>query len=248
MNMNGKIVLLNLFSWFGVFSLVMSASAQTRTVGVNVGNKFRYSVDASWSSDDPNATAPSYLEDYNNTEWLEVSITAISGTNITGNDTRRYLNGTETTVDVYVDVYDGHGPLTLFFISANLTVGDSLYTYPWDYMLINETVPKTYLSGVRDTNYVNTTSYGTSNTNNSMYWDKLTGVLVDLCVENTYQIGNYTYSWSVEFQIISSDLWVITEFSTWTSTMLMLIVLTSAIIIISRQRARYSPTTFPNFL
>jgi hypothetical protein len=43
-NMNGKIVLFNLILPFFVFAMVTSASAQTRTVGVNIGNKFRYGI------------------------------------------------------------------------------------------------------------------------------------------------------------------------------------------------------------
>jgi hypothetical protein len=230
--------MLNLVTSFSVFALVMVASAQTRTVGVSVGNKFRYSVAASWSSDDPNGTAPSYVLDYKNTEWLEASITAISGTNITANMTRHYWNNTETTVDVWVDVDTGSGSLTSFFISANLTAGDSIYSSSlYSTRIINETVPRTYLDGVRDTNNMNTTLYETTNMTYRLYWDKLTGVLVDQFVENTYQTGNYVNSWSVGFQLVSSDLWVVPEFSPWTTPLLVLIVLTSALIMISRQRA-----------
>jgi hypothetical protein len=231
-------------SSFLILALVTTASAQTRIVGVDVGDKFRYSVTATWSSDDPNATAPSYITDNKNTEWLEVNITAISGTNITGQSTKHYFNGTETTVDGWVDIENGTGHLMDFLISANLTAGDSLYnsTTRSNY-LINETVPRTYLSSVRDTNYLNTTSMdATTNLTYSMYWDKLTGIVVDAFTENTYMTGNYTNSWSIELQIISSDLWVVPEFSAWTSALLMFIVLTSVIIIIYRQRRS---TTLP---
>jgi hypothetical protein len=230
--MNGRIVLFSLISSFLVLTLVMAASAQTRIVGVDIGNKFRYSVTASWISDDPNATAPFYLVDYKDTEWLEINITAISGRNITGQNTKHYWNGTETAVDSWVDVDTGTGSLTSFFISANLTVGDTMYNSSYFPQFINETVPRTYLDTVRDTNHIRTTSDGISNTNYSMYWGKLTGVLVDMLVENTYQTDAYTTSWSVEFQIINSDIWVVPEFPTWTSAILMIIVLTSAIIIV----------------
>ncbi len=55
------------------------------------------------------------------------------------------------------------------------------------------------------------------------------GVLVDQFVENTYQTGDYTYSWSIRFLIIGSDLWVVPEFSAWTSILLILFILTVAI-------------------
>lgn len=237
--MNGRIMLLNLISSFLVLALVMAASAQTRTVGVNIGNKFRYSVTARWSSTDPTATTPSYIADYNNTEWLEVSIIGFSGTNITGQNTKHYRNGTETTMDGWIDVDTGNNSnMTYLIISASLSAGDSLYTVSFATLFINETVPRTYLSDVsRATNHINLTSLSkVQYLASRMYWDKLTGVLVDQFVENVYQTGAYTTSWSMEMQIISSDLWVVPEFSTWTPTLLMLIVLTSATIIIARQR------------
>src|SRR5512136_2450538 len=121
--MKGKIALFNLLSLFLVFAPVVIASAQTRTVGVSIGNKWRWDSTANWSSDDPNATIPYYLADVNDTEWSEITITAISDTNVTGQGTKHYWNGTETTMDGWVDVDTGEGNLTLFLISANLTVG-----------------------------------------------------------------------------------------------------------------------------
>jgi len=196
----------SLISALLMFALVMAASAQTRTVGVYIGDKFRYSITATWSSDDPNATAPDWIGDYKNTEWLEVSVTAISGTNITGKFAQRFRNETENTVDGWVDVDAGNGTLRNFFISANLAAGDTLYNSPsYSTWLINGTVPRTYLGSVRDTNYINITKpEGINLWNYSLYWDKLTGVLVDQFVGNTMQTGSYVYLWSIEFRIISS--------------------------------------------
>jgi hypothetical protein len=211
-----------------------------RTAGVNVGNKFRYNVTSTWSSDDPNATSPSYIADFNKTQWIEVTVVAISGTNMTGKFTQHFFNGTEPTADGWADVDIGNGTLSRFFISANLSAGDTMYnSSEYSTRFINETVPRTYLGGVRDTNHVNTTSHDGTNTSYSFYWDKLTGVLVDQFVENIYQTGNYTYSWAMEMQIISSDLWVVPEFSAWTPALLMLIALASATVIIARHRTRF---------
>ena len=95
--MNSRIVLLSLTATFLLFALVVAASAQTRTVGVSVGNTFTYGVTASWSSNDTTATPPSYIVDANNTQSGELSITAISGTNVTVQTTTLYKNSTETT-------------------------------------------------------------------------------------------------------------------------------------------------------
>jgi hypothetical protein len=204
-----------------------------------VGNKFRYGVTVSWSSNDPSAAPPSYLVDVNDTQWLEVTITAISGTIIAGQTTKHYKNGTEITMGGWVDVNTGDGEnITSLVISANLAAGDSAYTSsPYNTWIINETVPRTYLSGVRETNHFNTTfSSGAQSYRYDSYWDKSTGVGVEQLQEATNKTGAYTTTWSLDTQIISSDVWNVPEFPTWTPALLILIALTSAIMVIARQR------------
>jgi hypothetical protein len=241
-NMKGRILLrvLSLVSLFLVLALAMVASAQTRRVGVNAGNKFRYSATASWSSNDPSDRPGPYVTRYNDTQWLEVNIAAIDGTNVIGQITNHYKNGTEESSGGSIDIDTGNGSnMTYLIISAGLSAGDSLYTSSDFSGFINETVSRTYSSRVRNTNHINITSLSeVSYTASNMYWDRLTGVLVDLSVEDTYQTANYTTSWSTGLRIISSDLWVVPEFSTWTPALLMLIALTSATIVIVRQRGR----------
>ena len=233
----------NLISTFLLLALVVATSAQTRTVGVIVGNKFRYDSTLSWSSNDPNATPPSGLVEANNTQWRETTVTAISGTNVTGQSTTHFKNGTEITVGGWVDVdTEDSVNITLAFISANLAAGDSIGTNAsFNTWIINETVSRTYLSGVRDTNHINLTSSSSDAThtyrvNIIAYWDKATGVVVESLYEVTNQTGAYTTTTSIGAQIISSDLWIVPEFPTWTPALLIVIVLTSATMVIARQR------------
>jgi hypothetical protein len=241
--MNGRIVLLSLISAFLLVALVAGASAQTRTVGVIVGNKFRYGVAVGWSSNDTNATPPSFLVDANNTQWAELTITTISGTNVTGQMVAHYKNGTEISTGGWVDVNTGNGEnLTVLIISANLAKGDSIYNSSSNTGIINETMSRTYSSGIRDTNHVNVTiSIGTQSYIMEYYWDKSTGVAVELLRESTTQTGAYTTTWSEDIQIIGSDLWTVPEFPTWTTTLLILIAITSAIMLIARQRRPKRP-------
>jgi hypothetical protein len=234
--MNGRIVLLNLIATFLLLALIAGASAQTRTVGIGVGNKFRYSPTVTWSSNDTSATPSSDIVDANNTLWGEVTVTGISGTNITTQITDYYKNGTETTpMGGWKDVNTGAGNMTIFVISANLTAGDSVYTSSsW---IINETVPRTYSGVERETNHLNmTVSDGTQITGYDFYWDKSTGILVETLQETTNQTGTYTTRSSEDLQIISSDVWTVPEFSTCIPALLIFIALTSATIVIARQR------------
>ena len=237
--MNIRIALLNLIATFLLLALVMEASAQPRTVGVSVGNTFTYSPTVSWSSNDSTATPPSYLVEFNDTQWEEFTVTAISGTNITMQATTDYKNGTEITTGGWVDVNTGDTEnMSEEVISANLAARDSVYTSsPYNSYVINDTVIRTYLSGERDTNHINLASSGTPSYSNDLYWDKTTGVLVEVVQDVTNQTGGYTTTWSLDIQITSSNVWtVVPEFPTWTSTLLIFIAFTSATIAIAGQK------------
>jgi hypothetical protein len=238
--MKGKIVLLNVISIFLVLALAMTGLAQTRTVGVDVNNTWRYSTSADWSSTDLNYKPPPGVVEYNDTEWLQVTVTGVSGTNISAQMTAHFKNGTEETEGGWIDIDSGNNEnMTYMIISANLFVNDSLYTVSYANWFINETVPTTYLNSERDTNHLNiTSSVGLQYLASNLYWDKSTGILVELSVQNIYSVLNNTTSWSMGLQIISSNVWVIPEFSTWIPTLLMLIALTSATTIVSTQRRR----------
>ena len=248
--MNNRVILVNLISIFLLLALVVAATAQTRTVGVSLGDKFRYTPIVSWSTNDPSAAPPSSLVDNNNTQWLEVTITAISGTIVNGQTTRHFTNGTETTADGWVDVNTGDGEnITTFIISANLPGDASVYTSsPYNAWIINETVPGQYKSGIRETNHLNiTSSSGTASYISNSYWDKSTGVMVELILEATNQTDLYTTTWSLDFQIISSDIWTVPEFPTWTPALLMLIALTSATMVTARRKQRKDPSVKLSF-
>jgi hypothetical protein len=234
---------------FLLLALVWAASAQTRTVGVTVSNTFKYNTATSWISDDPSATPPSSLVGINSTQWVELSITAISGTNITGQTTTLYKNGTKITEGGWVDVNTGDGEnLTVLIISANLAPGDSVYTSsPYNTtLIINETTSRTYQGGARDTNHINVTSASTSSQGNlslanNIYWDKSTGVLVELSTVESNQTGTYTTKWSEDVQISDSNVWTVPEFPNWTPTLITLIMLTSAIVVIHGQKRPKKP-------
>lgn len=244
-HVNRGIVSVSLMSTFLLFVLVAAASAQTRMLGVSVGNTFTYSSTASWSSNDPSATPPTDLVNFNQTQWAQVSVKAISGTNVTGQLTAHYKNGTEITSDGWVDVDTGlNENLTAWFISKDLVPGDSMYTSSqFNSVTINETVSRTYASGVRETNHINMTSASTSflgnlTVANDIYWDKSTGVLVELSLGDSNQTGTYTTTWSEDTQISGSNVWAVPEFPTWTATLIMLVALTSTTMIIAKQSAR----------
>jgi len=226
-----------------MFAPVGAASAQTRTVGISVGNTFTYSVTVSWSSNDPSATPPSGLVELNKTQWLKVAVVAISGTNITGQLTSQYKNGTEMTSGGWIDVDTGASVnLTTWFVSANLGRGDLMYTLsPYNTTAINETISRAYSSGVRDTNHVDLTSTSTSSLGNlsvatNLYWDKSTGAVVEFSTGESNQTGTYTITWLEGLQISDSSVWTVPEFPLWTTPLIIFSAL--AVIITIKKQCR----------
>ena len=247
--MNKKIVLLTLVSVFSLSAMVVTSSAQPRIVGVNVGDWFKYGdIAVTWSSNDPNATfpPPGYegWEELNETEWVSYSVEDISSTNITFQSTEHFKNGTERTESGYIDIDAGGGNMTYMAISANLDVNDTVYTsvdYTWR---INETVVRTYPDGVRDTNHVNMTGEYSWTINETecyyyyfmnFYWDKPTGIIVESSIEERNQTGDYLTTWSVSMGITDSNKWVVPEFPTWTSILILCVVITFATAICKRR-------------
>jgi len=214
--MNRKVILLTLV--FLLSAMIGTSSAQTRVVGVSEGDWFKYGdVSSSWTSSDPNATIPNvYL---NETEWGMISIVDVSGTNVTGQMTTHFKNGTEETVGGYVDIETGEGKnMTIFVISANLGENDMVFTSgELSFARINETIVRTYPDGVRETNHLNLTVefsyvefYQYLSTN--YYWDKATGILVEMSQDERHQTGEYITNSSLLFRITESNVWVVPEF------------------------------------
>jgi len=234
------------------------ALIEPRTVGVNIGDWFKYGdITVNWSSNDPNATFPppgfEILEELNEIEWMSMSVGSISGTNITLQATDHFKNDTERIRSGWIDIDTGNTSeeteettgMTFWAISADLDTNDTLYTSgEYSTWKINETIVRTYPDGARDTNHlnmtweyswtINETEYYFYQTLN-FYWDRSTGIFVEEYLEGINQTGTYLTTWSCLARITESNVWVIPEFPTWTSILLMLTVLTVAIAIFKRR-------------
>lgn len=242
--MNREIILLTLVSVFSLSAMIVTSPAQTRKVGVSEGDWFKYGdISFDWSSNDPNATISD--PEWNETEWMMISILDVSGTNINGQKTVHYKNGTEETSGGYVDIDTGDGEnFTSFIISADLEENDAIYTSGYySNLKINETIVRTYPDGVRNTNHLNTTmeDHEVNGTeiyyyqSLNYYWDQSTGVLVEIYWESLNQTGEYVTTASESIRITDSNIWVIPEFPTSTSILILLVVLTSTIAICKRR-------------
>ena len=241
--MSKIIVLLAMFSVMLLSAMVVtSVVAQPRVAGVNAGDWFNYGdISGSWSSNDPNAVFPSLI--LNETEWMLISVEDVSGTNITLQSTIHFTNGTERNESGHIDIDTGDGNMTLSAISANLNANDTVYSsFDYSTMRINETIIRTYPDAVRDTNHLNITmEYNVTGfyhyLSTSYYWDRSSGIVVEMSQESSSQTGNYTTTYSVFLKITESNVWVIPEFPSFLILPLFMIATLIAVIIYRRKHA-----------
>ena len=169
------------------FAMMGQVFGQTGTVGVGVNDQFKYAIVAFWSSSIPGATVPDDLVTTNSTQWYNVTVSAISDSNVTTVDNWQY-SGSDTSAVVVQDVNSGTSYLMNGLINiagANLGSGDRLYPTGNDTRRINQTISFNYGSSKRDTNAIVYTTPILDSLNNvvgsetsALYFDKATGMLV----------------------------------------------------------------------
>lgn len=213
--MNRKLVLLKLLTLMLCLTFVGQALAQTATVGVSVGNVFKYKVTYFWSSTNSSAPLPADWVAANETEYYQANVTEVAGTTISLDTVQHFLNGTNYSRDELIDVGNSLGGSLLVY-AANLVAGSYLYpaatSLPWK---INATVSRLYGSGYRDTNHIEVTMTNVNYSGviydyryTSLYFDKASGVLVDATFEDVY--ANYPeQTFGRTINITDSSLWTV---------------------------------------
>jgi len=211
------------------------------TVGVSKGDEFEYKMYAVFNSDFLD-TPPSDLVELNQTQWLRVTVTDVSGSKISAHVITHFRNGTEEEVDGFCDVdtgevsQDGIPP----FIGADLNSFDEVNPSASEPYYINATIVRDYPDGQRETNllsFVQTEEneqVGTYTRTTTYYFDKAKGVPVEFLYDFYYTGLRST----VHYNLVSSNVWVIPEFPVWIILPLFIAVALSALTI---KRKAFNP-------
>jgi len=252
--MKSKIILLTSLSIFLLSATILATLAQARTVGVNISDSFTHEVSVEWSTNDTGTTFPPtyapWLEPFNQTEWMQCTISGITGTNVSAQLTQHFKNGTDLTRPGWLDIDTGEGSnettttadMPMLLISPNLETNDTLYTTgDFASFRINETITRYYPGGPRDTNHLNLTyevvyvngGTMTLRQTSNYYWDKTTGVLVEMSMQVTNQTNQYLTTWALFTNITDSNIWTIPEHTPLTilATLLALTTITATLAI-----------------
>ena len=194
---------------------VGAALAQNSAPRVSVGNEFVYSLKSNWISNDPNAAMPNGLADINMTDYYKVTVTAVSGANVSTHTKWHYKNGTDVETDGSVSTettaYQGG---FWAIIASNINKNDRVHpNSEHDQSSINEAVMWDYKTYKRETNhlirdftYEESDIPGSTYTEHvSTYFDRQTGALVQL--EDIHTYHNPDITMTVTWTLVSQNAW-----------------------------------------
>ena len=198
-------------------------SAQTATPGVTKGDVFYYTMYGHFSSSDPDAVIYVPAFEANNTDWVSIEITDVSGPVISHVYTLNYYNGSEDRINGQTDrtknLNFSSGFAGVPFCAANLSAGDKVSTVQFT---INETLEWSYPDGKREINHLSWTS---SEDSGDCYFDRKTGVLVDM-----YRVHSFINPDTNEaikkadiVKMTSSNVWAVPEYPSVVFPLLLII-------------------------
>lgn len=201
------------------FVIYTNWGSQGETViapGVKAGDEFTYSINGFFSSTESNVTASEEFLQLNMTEWFKVLVTDVSDQVVSVNTTWRFTNGTEfkesSTINVDTGIaYPSNGFYPIY--AANLKANDYLRPHGPDRSTINETSTRQYASGTRQTNRrtISISAYDEDDPTRTwvetptIYFDKQTGILVELRDVNVYTNPQMTLT--ILWKLTDTNLW-----------------------------------------
>jgi len=163
---------------FLIFS-IEATLAETWTPGVVEGDFFCYEMYGVFTSSDPNEIIEVSAFEHNITDKVRIDITGVSGSVVhqiytlyIGNETQKFEF--KTDLDPSNTRNLSFPEMGVPICAANLNVGDSLSTVE---LIVNDALIRNYPSGGREINHV---SWNTTLDYGDCYFDRKTGVLVEL--------------------------------------------------------------------
>jgi hypothetical protein len=198
--------------------IVQLCTAQVRTVGVSEGEWFIYGLELDWNYDLEESPEDFIFTDFLEGDMITLIIQDVSGTNVTGQFTIHYENGSEKILNGSVDLITGEGDLRNWLISANLIANNPLYETEID-ETINQTTSQSYPWGSRQTNqliysYNFSSGEDYSSLNLGFSWDQEIGILTRLSLEAEMQQNGTIIDGSLSLILTESNQQNIPEFLT----------------------------------
>jgi hypothetical protein len=197
--------------------IVQIAVAQDIVAGVKRDDQFTYSVTGSYSNNAPITDVPEEVLSAQATEFFKVTIVNVTGPEIWYDWFWSFNNGSApltNTSMLDIETLGNTGPFWPI-VSANLTAGERIHPhYGPDLSTFNETIMYAYTNYTRETNRFETQSAEQNNASGvtrirnvhrDAYFDKQTGMLVQLNEDATYQSPAFTST--LTWKLIGQNVW-----------------------------------------
>jgi len=191
---------------FALFSSLTFVSA-AGSIGVVMGQTSEYAYGISGTVRNSDGTLNRTIP-YSVAYTEKITITQVSGTNITFQFERTLLNGTQDSGTSWIDVSNGNGTGYFVVVSANVNVGGSVYP-DWKNSAqttegapaVNETVSLQSSNGHIEANHL---SYIYSNENQTVsedyYWEKSTGLMLKWSMSGSEVVDGLRETLTIHFQ------------------------------------------------
>lgn len=212
---------------------ILATAAADYQPGVSAGQWIKYgNLVASGASVSPSV---------NDTDWMQIDITDVSGKNVTMHMSGQYKNGTAVNqtslTDLKYNVETGWANTSIgyfvYLIAANLEVSDVVPGTPLGLpMSINKTETRSYLSANRDVNIINITMSIPATTDIAYIsvYDKATGMLLELSMNMTSTVAPSTNMY-MSFSVADTNMFA-TGWTAWLQDNLIYIVIVIIVIIV----------------
>ncbi|MDR2204402.1 MAG: hypothetical protein LBE76_08980 [Nitrososphaerota archaeon] len=198
-----------------IVSAYVLQSSTSRTIGVNVGDVFTYSMTGRADTYDENVTVPANFLDINKVDYYRVEIISVEYPVVSYVETTKFKNGTSFSYDGMVNVEDGGNSGGFWGIYlANLKKGSLTRPDVSDGVSVADTVMVSYLDGDRETNFVSAEGQFYDPTDELytrqyydymwFYFDKETGILVGLKNMQIYSAPDIMLV--VEYRLVESNV------------------------------------------
>lgn len=201
-----------------VSGIIHVAAAQDIVAGVKPGDEFTYMVTGSYPTDDPTLDIPQQVIDAHATDHFKLVIDSVSGPEVGYtwywyfNNGSKPQNGSDT---VNIETTANTGPFWAI-VSANLNTTQRIHPhFGPDLSVFNETGRIEYANYTREANrlqlefaYQNNVTGATYAEYSDTYFDKQTGILIQLSDVSDYQNPAF----------VTAINWKLTETNAWTSS------------------------------
>ncbi len=192
----------------GLLTVLPTSTAANYLPGVQPGDWAKYGqVSATWQSDIPGVNPPDPIFIFLITQSILITVTDVSGTNVTISGTANYTNGTSETSIWSGDIKTGAGGLSFWVLSAGLNPGDPIYDAAGA-PTINYTTTQVFAGVLREAAVLDLNiTLGTAQITALALWDRATGILLQIDYTVFYDYFGQTASGTSMARLTETNLW-----------------------------------------